>query len=283
MSSSSTSSLRSRCCRLLLVEPLFRLLRACVRAPRSLPYFSSAARFRSYARSAFSISTLCLLRSAREGCAARLTASFSACHCALSASDCALCRSASSFSSLRQPLARGSVVLLFKRLAFDLELHDAAKHFVELRRHRVDFGPQLRGRLVDQVDRLVRQKAVRDVAVGQDRRRDQGGVLDAHAVMDFVALLQAAQDRDRVLDRRLIHEHRLETALERGVLFDVLAVFVERGGADAVQLAAREHGLEQVAGVHGAFGFARADDGVEFVDEQNDLAFGATGLLSERP
>ena len=68
-------------------------------------------------------------------------------------------------------------------------------------------------------------------------------------------------------------QHFLEAALERGVLLDVLAVFVERGGADAMQLAARERGLEHVAGVHGAFGLAGADHGVQLVDEQDDLAF----------
>jgi hypothetical protein len=31
-----------------------------------------------------------------------------------------------------------------------------------------------------------------------------------------------------------IDEHRLEAALQRGILLDVLAVLVERGGADAV-------------------------------------------------
>ena len=36
------------------------------------------------------------------------------------------CRSASSFSSLLEPLARGGVLLLAERLALDLELHDAA-------------------------------------------------------------------------------------------------------------------------------------------------------------
>ena len=83
--------------------------------------------------------------------------------------------------------------------------------------------------------------------------------------------MQAAQDRDRVLDRRLIDQHRLEAALQGGVLLDVLAVLVERGRADAVQLAAGQHRLEQVAGVHRAFGLAGADDGVQLVDEQDDL------------
>ena len=56
-----------------------------------------------------------------------------------------------------------------------------------------------------------------------------------------------------------LDQHLLEAALERGVLLDVLAVLVERGGADAVQLAARQRGLEHVAGVDRALGLAGAD------------------------
>jgi hypothetical protein len=42
----------------------------------------------------------------------------------------------------------------------------------------------------------------------------------------------------------------LETALEGRVFLDVLPVLIEGGGAYAVQLAARQHRLEQVGGVH---------------------------------
>ena len=67
-------------------------------------------------------------------------------------------------------------------------------------------------------------------------------------------------------------QHRLEAALERRVLLDVLAVLVERGGADAAQLAARERRLEHVGGVHRALGRAGADERVQLVDEEDDLA-----------
>ena len=137
------------------------------------------------------------------------------------------------------------------------------------------------GRLVDEVDGLVGQEAVGDVAVGQGRRGDERGVGDADAVVDLVALAQAAQDRDRLLDRRLVDEHRLEAALQGGVLLDVLAVLVERGRADGVQLAAGEHRLEQVGGVHRALGRAGADDRVQLVDEQDDLALGVLDLLED--
>ena len=92
--------------------------------------------------------------------------------------------------------------------------------------------------------------------------------------MQFVLLLQAAQNRDRVLDRRLGDEHRLEAPRERRVLFDVLAIFVERGRADAMEFAARQGGFEQIRGVHRPLGLAGADQGMHFVDEKNDAALG---------
>jgi hypothetical protein len=51
---------------------------------------------------------------------------------------------------------------------------------------------------------LVGEKPIGYVAMGEDGRGDQRRVLVANAVMDLVALAQAAKDRDRVLDGRLI-------------------------------------------------------------------------------
>src|SRR5439155_26482963 len=67
-----------------------------------------------------------------------------------------------------------------------------------------------------------------------------------------------------------------EAAFERGGLLDVLAVFVEGRRADAIQFAARQDGFEHVGGVHRAFRLAGADQGVQFVDEQDD-ALGPRG------
>ena len=71
---------------------------------------------------------------------------------------------------------------------------------------------------------------------------------------------------------RLADEDRLEAPLERRVLLDVLAVLVERRRADRAQLAAREHRLQEVRRVDGALRRARADDRVQLVDEEDDLA-----------
>jgi hypothetical protein len=120
----------------------------------------------------------------------------------------------------------------------------------------------LRAGLVDEVDGLVGQEAVGDVAVRTaSAAATRRGVLDAHAVVDLVALPEAAEDGDRCPrtlggSTRTCWKRRSSAA----ILLDVLAVLVERGGADAVKLAARQHGLEEVAGVHRALGLAGAHD-----------------------
>ena len=154
-----------------------------------------------------------------------------------------------------------------------LQLHEPPLELVDLLGHALQLHRQAAGRLVHQVDRLVRQEAVGDVAVRQLGRGDEGRVLDLHAlVMGLVPRLEPAEDGDRVLDGRLADEHRLEPPLEGRVLLDVLAVLVERRGADAPQLAAGERRLEQVGRVVAALGGAGADDRVQLVDEQNDAA-----------
>ena len=106
----------------------------------------------------------------------------------------------------------------------------------------------------------------------QRRRGDDRRVFDAHAVMHFVLLFQAAQDRDGVFDIGLADEDNLEAALEGRIFFDVLAIFVQRGGADGAQLSASQRGLQHVGGVDGAFGGSGADQRVQLVDEENDLS-----------
>ena len=141
---------------------------------------------------------------------------------------------------------------------------------------------QAAGCLVDQVDGLVRKLSPRYVAVREPRRRHQGIVADADAVVDLVALFQAAQNRHCVVHRWLAHHYRLKPSLQRLVLLDVLAVFVERGGTDAAQIAARQGRLEHVGGVDRALRRAGADQGVQLVDEKNDLAVGRSDLLEYR-
>jgi hypothetical protein len=93
-------------------------------------------------------------------------------------------------------------------------------------------------------------------------------------------IAQALEDLDRLLVARRIDRDRLEAACEGGVLLDVLAVLVEGRGADALDLAAGERGLEHVGRVDRALGAAGADQRVQLVDEEDDV-LGAADLVHD--
>ena len=169
--------------------------------------------------------------------------------------------------------ARG-IAFLHKRLLFDLHLRIPALCLVDFLRHGVDLYTKTAGGFVHEVDRLVGQETIGDVAVGKLCSGHNSRVGDANAVVNFVLLLQATQDGDGVLHRRLAHQHRLETTLERSIFLDVLAVLIKRGGTDGMQLATSQRRLEHVARVHGAIARGTcAHNGMQLVDEQDDLAF----------
>ena len=138
------------------------------------------------------------------------------------------------------------------------------------RGHAADAQPA--AGLVDEVDGLVGEVAVGEVAVGQVGRGDQRLVRDADRVVRLVAVAQALEDVDGERHARLVHLDRLEATLERGVLLEVLAVLVDRGGADGLQLAAGQHRLEDGGGVDGALGGTGTDQRVDLVDEEDDVA-----------
>ena len=150
---------------------------------------------------------------------------------------------------------------------------------------RLDLGREVEGAdagagagLVHDVDGLVGQVARGDVAVREADGLLEGGVGELALVVLLVLVADAAEDAHGVLGRGVVDLHRLEAALEGGVLLDVLAVLGERGRADALDLAAREGGLEDVGRVHRALGGAGADDGVDLVDEEDDV-LGALDLV----
>ncbi len=126
--------------------------------------------------------------------------------------------------------------------------------------------------LVHEVDGLVGEGPVGDVADGEVDRGAQRliGVVDVMVL--FVSLPDAEQDLVGLVDGRLVDHDRLEAALEGGVLLDVLAVLVQGRGPDALELAPGQRRLEDVGRVDGALRRTRPDQGVQLVDEQDRVA-----------
>ena len=147
-------------------------------------------------------------------------------------------------ADLIQALLGGEEVVAPHRLVlFRVEALDLVLLFFDARRAVVAVQAGAAGGLVDEVDGLVGQEPVGDVAVGKARRGDDRLVGDGDLVVRLVLVAQAAQDLDGLLYAGLLDDDGGEPALEGGVLFDIFAVFVDGGGADGLQFAARQHGL----------------------------------------
>src|SRR5207302_2903005 len=87
--------------------------------------------------------------------------------------------------------------------------------------------------------------ALRQLDRGLDRVR---GVADL--VVALVVRLEAAQNLDRILDRRLVDVDLLEAADEGPVLLEIVAIFLVGRRADAADDAAGQRRLQEVGGVH---------------------------------
>ena len=121
--------------------------------------------------------------------------------------------------------------------------------------------------LVDQINRLVRQAAITDVAIGQTNRCQHRLIGDGHAVMKFVALLQSAQDLPTEFEGRLEDRHLLETTIQRRILLHRAAVVLGGRGRDAAQISLGQGRFEQAAGIR--TGAIAAHHRVQFIDEQH--------------
>ena len=92
-------------------------------------------------------------------------------------------------------------------------------------------------------------------------------------MMHFVALFQATEDGNSRFNGRFIDQHLLETTLKRGIFFHIFTIFIQGGSTNTVQFTTGLGGLEHIAGIHGTFGLASNDHGMNFINIEDDLAF----------
>ena len=85
-----------------------------------------------------------------------------------------------------------------------------------------------------------------DVLGGEVGRGAQRAIRVGHVVMALVVRAEPAQDRVRLLDRRLADLDLLEPACERAVALEVALVVLVGRGAHAAELARGERRLQDV-------------------------------------
>ena len=128
--------------------------------------------------------------------------------------------------------------------------------------------------LVQQVDCLVGQIPVCNIPLRQSDRPHKNRIGNADPMEIFVPILDALQNLIGRLNAGLLHDDRLEAALQCRILFDILPVFGKGRGTDHLNFSPAEGRLQDVGGVHASLGIPRTHNGVHLVNNQNYIAQG---------
>ena len=137
---------------------------------------------------------------------------------------------------------------------------------------------QASARLINQVNGLIRQESVGNIACRQVHGSLDRLVGNGYAVVSLVLIAHTLENLHGEVLGRLVHLNWLEAAFQCGVLLNVLAVLVQGGGTDGLQLAASQHRLQDGCSVDSALCGTGTDEGVNLVNEQDNVAAGANLL-----
>ena len=126
--------------------------------------------------------------------------------------------------------------------------------------------------LVENVDGFVRQEAVGNKTVSLIDGRLDGLGRVSNLMERFVTFGNALDDRDRLFLAWRENSNRLEAPLQSTVFLDRLTILPRRCGADALDLAARKCGLQNIGCIKCALCRACTDKRVKLIDENDVVA-----------
>ena len=170
--------------------------------------------------------------------------------------------------SLFEILVCNSLVLIgFDFLDLDIKLLKGAGG-------REPLDAQARARLIDQVDSLVRQVTVLDIARGKLGRALDRLISNSHMMMVLILLAKAFEYLDSFSDSRLSYLDRLEAAFQGCVLFNILTVLICCSSTDSLEFAARQHRLEHIGSTHCTVCRPCTDDSMDLINKEHDIAAG---------
>ena len=95
----------------------------------------------------------------------------------------------------------------------------------------------------------------------------------------LVTLLDTTEDADGIHLVRLVDHDGLESTLQCLILLEVLLILVEGGCTDGSQLATSQGWLQDVGCIHGTFATTCTYEGMNLIDEEDDVAVGVGYFL----
>ena len=128
-----------------------------------------------------------------------------------------------------------------------------------------------RTRLVQSVNRLVRQSPIGNISHGQLHASLDGIVRVAHVMMILVTGLDIIQNLHGFLDRGRLYQYFLETTFQSPVLLNILTVLVQSRRTDTLYLPASQRGFQHIGCIQTTAGAPGTHDRVNLVDKQDNI------------
>ena len=119
-----------------------------------------------------------------------------------------------------------------------------------------------RSRFIQDVNGLVRKKAIGNVAIRKLDTSLNGSIGIDDIVVVFVFVFDVIQDLDGLFWGGGIHHHYLETTRQSAILLNVLSVFVQGRSTDALDFSSRQGRLKHIRGIQRARSPSSTYDGV---------------------
>ena len=132
--------------------------------------------------------------------------------------------------------------------------------------------PYPRSGFVYQVNRLVGQKSLGDIAGGEFNGRLHRLIRNFQIVVLFISTLHPHQNLYSFFGVWFVHLDGLEAPFQRRIAFDVLAVLVQRGRPNALQFPTRQRRLEDIGRIHRATSRASTHQHMHLVNKQDGIA-----------
>ena len=126
--------------------------------------------------------------------------------------------------------------------------------------------------LVHQINGFIRQKTVVNVTLGEFRCCTQTVLCDRHMMMFFILWAQTAQNLNGLFHARFFYGHRLETALQRCIFFNVLTVFLNGCGTDDLNQSPGQCRFHDIGRIQRTFRATGTDDRMQLIDKQNYIS-----------
>mmetsp|Transcript_9273 Transcript_9273/g.18422 ORF Transcript_9273/g.18422 Transcript_9273/m.18422 type:complete len:435 (-) Transcript_9273:265-1569(-) len=128
-----------------------------------------------------------------------------------------------------------------------------------------------RSSLIHQINSLIWQETVRNVLRGVLGCSHEGFISVTELVVGLITLSESQHDLEGLIHCWFWNNNWLETTLKSRILLNMLAILIQCGGSNALQLTSGQSWLENIGGINSSFSGSRSNESVNLINHKNNI------------